>query len=379
MRRIRPEEPGAATPNLKLKEENHNIMSSVIETYGWNEYWHRIWNEGNYKGLTPGRVTARWRGQWEIACGGGIMLAQLAGRFRREQPEDAFPEVGDFVGVRMEGGSALIAALLPRKTALVRHEACSVSGRQIVAANVDTAFATMALDHDFNMRRMERYIAAILESGAKPVAILTKADLCPGYWAKAYGLKDQFPGLDVLPVCALTGEGTEELRMHLEPGLTAVVLGSSGVGKSTLINALLGTEAMRVGDLRSDGVRGAHTTTNRQMLELPNGALLIDTPGMRELGVVGEGEGLAEAFADIEALAAACRFRDCEHRTEPGCAVRKAVEDCALDPKRLKSWRSLASDMKREAQKVEYRIKYLQKSDRETKRREAGVKDLREE
>lgn len=350
-------------------------MPSIIETYGWNEHWQELWDGGNYEGLTPARVTGRWRGQWEVACGEGLSLAQLTGKFRREQPDDAYPEVGDFVGVRMEQGSAAIASLLPRRSALVRHMAFSVSGRQVVAANVDVAFAAMALDRDYNLRRMERYIAAIAEGGISPVALLTKTDLCAGYWAKAYALQDSFPGVDVLPVCALTGEGMDELREMLAPGRTAVIVGSSGVGKSTLLNALYGSEVMRIGGLRSDGMRGAHTTTNRQMIVLPGGALLIDTPGMRELGVVGEGEGLVEAFADIAELAASCRFRDCTHTREPGCAVQKAIEDGALDPKRLKSWRSISAEMEREAKKAEYRYKYLRRSDREAKRREAMRKD----
>jgi ribosome biogenesis GTPase len=361
-----------------MKEEIIIIMPSIMETYGWNEHWQQIWDDGSYEGLEPARVTARWRGQWEVACGEGLVLAQLTGKFRREQPDDAYPEVGDFVGVRAEQGSAAVAALLPRRSALVRHMAFSVSGRQVVAANVDVAFAAMALDRDYNLRRMERYVAAIAEGGILPVALLTKTDLCAGYWAKAYALRDAFPGMEALPVCALTGEGMEELRGRLSPGRTAVIVGSSGVGKSTLLNALYGSEVMRVGDLRSDGARGAHTTTNRQMTVLPGGALFIDTPGMRELGVVGEGEGLGEAFADIAELAAACRFRDCTHMKEPGCAVQKAIEDGALDPKRLKSWRSISAEMEREAKKAEYRYKYLRRSDRETKRREAMNRDIHE-
>lgn len=338
-------------------------MVNGIETYGWNEYWQNIWDNVNYSGLEPGRVTARWRGQWEVASAAGVTLAQLTGKFRREQPEDAFPEVGDFVGVKAEQGSTLIAALLPRRNVLQRHMAYSVSGRQVLAANVDVAFAAMALDRDFNLRRMERYITAIVEGGVKPVALLTKADLCPSYWAKVYSLTDLFPDLTVLPVCALTGDGMEDVRKLLTPGQAAVIIGSSGVGKSTLLNALSGCEVMRTGELRSDGFRGAHTTTNKQMIVLPNGALFIDSPGMRELGVVGEGDGLDDAFPDIVQMASACRFRDCSHDSEPGCAVREAMRQGQLDPKRLKSYRSIAKEMEREAAKAEFRLNHLQRNE----------------
>ena len=343
-------------------------MSTIIETYGWNEHWSKTWDEGGFEGLLPGRVTARWRGQWEVACGEGLTLAELTGKFRRDQPEDLFPEVGDFVAVEARQGSARIAALLPRQNVLRRHMAYTVSGRQALAANVDVAFAAMALDRDFNLRRMERYIAAIAEGGVRPVALLTKSDLCPSYWAKVYSLTDQFPGVTVLAVSALTCEGLAELRALLQPGCTALVIGSSGVGKSTLLNALYGGEIMRTGDLRSDGFRGAHTTTNRQMAVLPGGALFIDTPGMRELGVVGEGDGLADAFADIAELAANCRFRDCQHEREPGCAVREALEQGRLDPKRLKSFRSISKEMVREQAKADYRLKHLQKDGRRGKK-----------
>lgn len=350
-------------------------MASVIETYGWNEHWEKVWESGEYAGLLPARVIARWRDRWEVACAEGILPSGLAGRFRRVQQEDAYPEVGDFVGVRVEQGSAMIAALLPRVTVLQRHMAFTVSGRQALAANVDLAFAAMALDHDFSIRRMERYLTAIAGSGVKPVALLTKTDLCPEYWAKAYNLKDSFPGLETFPVCAPTGEGLEEVRRMLAPGKTSVILGSSGVGKSTLLNALYGIDVMRTGGLRSDGMRGAHTTTNRQMLLLADGALFIDTPGMREFGVVGESEGIGEAFRDIDELAGGCRFRDCLHENEPGCAVRKAVNEGRLDPKRLKSYRSIEKEMEREAAKAEYRMKYLQKDERRTKREAAMSKE----
>jgi ribosome biogenesis GTPase / thiamine phosphate phosphatase len=350
-------------------------MANGIETYGWNETWQNTWDDGSCGGLVPARVTARWRGQWEVACGQGVMLAQLAGKFCREQPEDAFPEVGDFVGVRLEQGSALISALLPRENALLRHMAFSVSGRQVIAANVDVGFATMALDRDFNPRRLERYITAIVEGCVQPVALLTKTDLCPGYWAKVYSLTDTFPGLAVLPICALTGEGMEELGNYLAPGTTAVIIGSSGVGKSTLLNALYGSEVMHTAGLRSDGFRGSHTTTNRQMAVLPSGALFIDTPGMRELGVVGEGEGLAQSFPDIAELATACRFRDCNHVNEPGCAVREAVDHGRLDSKRLKSYRSISKEMEREQAKAEFRLNHLQRNDGRMKRREERVSE----
>ncbi len=337
------------------------MPTNLIETYGWNEHWQNLWEQSGYEGLQPARVTARWRGQWEVAHAGGVELAGLTGRFRRDQPEDAYPEVGDFVAVKLEQGSALIAGLLPRRTAMVRHMAFSVSGRQVIAANVDVAFAAMALDRDYNARRMERYLTAILEGGAQPVALLTKADLCDNLWAKVYQLTDLFPGLAVLTVSALQGQGLDDVRAKLAPGQTAVVVGSSGVGKSTLLNALFGSEIMATSGLRSDGFRGAHTTTNRQMAVLPGGALFIDTPGMRELGVVGDGGSLSDTFPDVEALTAQCRFRDCRHEREPGCAVRAAIARGELDAKRFKSYCSIQKEMEREAKKAAFRLNHIAK------------------
>ena len=345
-------------------------MNECIIQYGWNEHWQARWGELPDEGLTPARVTGRWRGQWEVAYEGGLALAGITGRLRRDLPEDFFPEVGDFVGVRVESGTVLIAALLPRRATLQRHMAFSVSGRQVMAANVDVAFAAMALDRDYSPARLERYLVAIAEGGVKPVALLTKADLCPNVWGKVYGLMDQFPGVDVVPVSALTGEGLESVRTHLGQGRTAVVLGASGAGKSTLLNALFGEEILRTGGLRSDGVKGAHTTTNRQMVCLPDGTLFIDTPGMRELGVVGEGDGLTTAFADVEELAEGCRFRDCRHEREPGCAVQQAVAEGRLDPHRLKRYRSLQREMAREAEKAAYRLNHLSSSRRPDRARE---------
>lgn len=335
-------------------------MNEFLARYGWNDHWQTLWQQGDYAGLIPGRITARWRGQWEAACPEGLTLATMTGRLRRELPEDLFPEVGDFVALRLEQGTALIAALLPRVNALQRHMAFSVSGRQVMAANVDVAFAAMALDRDYSPNRLERYLVAITEGGVKPVVLLTKADLCPNVWGKVYGLADQFPGIDVVAVSALTAEGLEDVRSHLYPGCTAVVLGASGAGKSTLLNRLFGEEVLRTGALRSGGVKGAHTTTNRQMVALPDGTLFIDTPGMRELGIVGDGEGLDVAFADVEELAAQCRFRDCRHEREPGCAVRRAVAEGTLDAHRLKRYRSLQREMAREAEKAEWRLNHLQ-------------------
>lgn len=336
-------------------------MTINLQTYGWNEHWQTLWEQGGYEGLQPARVTSHWREHWEVAHAGGVELAGLTGKFRRDQPEYDRPEVGDFVGLKLEQGSALIAAMLPRRASLVRHTPFTVSDRQVIAANVDVAFAAMALDHDYNMRRMERYLTAILEGGVQPVALLTKADLCDNLWAKIYQLQDLFPDLKVVSVCAPTGQGIDEVRAMLQPGRTSVVLGSSGVGKSTLLNALYGQEVLRTGGLRTDGMRGAHTTTNRQMVVLPDGALMIDTPGMRELGVVGGGDSLADTFPDIVELAAQCRFRDCQHEKEPGCAVRSAIDRGELDAKRYKSYCSIQKEMEREARKADFRLNHIAK------------------
>lgn len=264
------------------------------------------------------------------------------------------PAVGDWVAVRDER----VVAVLPRRTAFVRTAAGRGSSTQVVAANVDVVLVVDSLVGEARLRRVERYLAVAWASGATPLVVLTKADLCADVPAAVARVAEDAIGVDVLPVSALTGEGLDALAARLEPGCTAAMVGPSGVGKSSLANALAGTPVAATAEVRGDG-RGRHTTTARQLIALPGGALLVDTPGMRELALTG-GDGLDAAYADVTELAADCRFRDCAHRTEPGCAVATAIDDGVLDPARLLAWRKLQAEAHRQELRSDARARSLE-------------------
>jgi len=319
-----------------------------IETLGWNP---RI--EGEYSahatpGTQPARVARQDRESYVIYGAGGARRAVVAGALRQRAAGAAdFPVVGDWVAARSgEGdGRAVIQFILPRRTLIARKAAGRGADAQPLAANVDSVLICCGADRDFNLRRVERYLSLALASGAAPVILLTKADACDDLPAKLEALEEIAVGAPVLAVSALDGRGIAELRAAVRPGKSAVLLGSSGVGKSTLINALLAREEMQTGAVRAHDGRGRHTTTHRQMLLIPGGGLLIDTPGMRELQLPADGADVGAAFDDITQLAAACRFRDCTHASEPGCAVLAAVESGALDAGRLESYRKQNAEL----------------------------------
>ena len=277
----------------------------------------------------------------------------VSGRLRHEALGRAdLPAVGDWVAIVASPTPvepAVIHAVLPRRTAFLRsagdsnrRDGARLADEQVLAANVDVAFVMAGLDHDFNLRRLERYLAVAHAGGANPVVVLNKADVAGDLDGLRLAAESVAPGIDVRALSALTGVGVRDLaRDHLAPGRTAVVLGSSGVGKSTLVNALLGHQRQRTAEVRADDSRGRHTTTYRELVRLPGGALLIDTPGIRSLGVAGAADGLDATFADISDLASGCRFRDCRHDGEPGCAVRAALADGRLAADRLASHRKL--------------------------------------
>jgi ribosome biogenesis GTPase len=271
----------------------------------------------------------------------------LSGRFLHGALEGDHPVTGDWVAaqIRSDEGAATIHHVLPRASAFVRRASGPGGGAQVVAANVDLALLTASLNADFNLRRLERYLATTWESGAQPVVVLTKLDACERPSDLVAEVEGVAFGAPVHAVSALTGEGIAALAERLTPGSTAVLLGSSGVGKSTLVNALAGAELMAVGAIREDDARGRHTTTHRELIRLPSGALVLDTPGMRELGLWRAEEGLASTFADVEALAGGCRFRDCSHQDEPGCAVRAALEAGDLAEARWKSYGKLQREL----------------------------------
>jgi ribosome biogenesis GTPase / thiamine phosphate phosphatase len=314
---------------------------------GWDDGWAAAFSPFATGTRRPARVIAAHRDAWVVATSAGDRDATISGRLRHEavRPGD-IPAVGDWVAADADpavAGPAVIAAVLPRRSAFRRaSDDGTLASEQVLAANVDTALLVTGLDGDFNLRRLERYLAVAWSGGAIPVILLNKADVAADPAGFRLAAEAIAPGVDVRLITALTGEGVEALAGdHLAPGRTAVVLGSSGAGKSTLVNMLLGEERMRTGAVRADDARGRHTTTHRELLRLPGGALLIDTPGIRSLGVAGADAGLAPTFSDVTDLAAACRFADCRHEREPGCAVHAALADGRLSAERLASHRKL--------------------------------------
>lgn len=319
----------------------------MLDTYGWSETLHDQFKSHAGQGLVPGRVTIQQRGLYRLATPEGEVLAELSGRFLHEALEGDHPVAGDWVAARLRPGeaAATIHHVLPRASVFTRRASGPGGGSQVVAANVDLVLLTASLNADLSLRRLERYLATAWESGAQPVVVLTKADVCDDAEALIAEVEAIAFGVPVHAVSAMTGQGIDELAALLAPGKTAVLLGSSGVGKSTLVNALAGQDLMDTGGIREDDARGRHTTTHRELVLLPSGALILDTPGMRELGLWQADEGLAATFGDIEALAGGCRFRDCSHTREPGCAVREALEAGELDEGRWKSYGKLQREL----------------------------------
>jgi ribosome biogenesis GTPase len=309
-------------------------------------------------GLEPARVAVEHRDAYVIYTARGERQAELSGRLRHAAAERAdLPAVGDWVAVTPTD-PALVQAVLPRGTKFSRT-AANDHGQtieQVVAANVDVVFLTAGLDGDFNARRLERYLTLGWESGATPVVVLTKLDLCDDLETALLEVDSVAIGVPTHAVSNVTGEGVEELAQYLVEGRTVAALGSSGVGKSSLVNRLAGEELMETGDVRADG-RGRHTTTNRQLLVLPGGGLFLDTPGMRELRLWEAEEGLATTFDDVAAAAANCRFADCSHEREPDCGVQAALADGSLDRERYVSWRRLQDELRHLAIKQDARLR----------------------
>jgi ribosome biogenesis GTPase len=316
----------------------------TLEELGWSAFFADAFEPYKREDTVPARVAVRHHGPCELLTELGPLGGVPMGRLE----DDELPAVGDWVVARTlpDERKALIEAVLPRRSAFTRKEAWQRTVEQVVAANVDTVFLVSAFAHDLNPRRTERYLTAAWESGAEPVIILNKADLSPDPAAEAAAIEAIAFGVPVHPVSAAGGDGLDALEGYLTRGRTVALLGSSGVGKSTLVNRFAGDRVMKVRDLRQDG-RGRHTTTHRELVPLPGGGLLLDTPGMRELQLWAGEEALDSTFEDVTRLFTSCRFSDCAHEREPGCAVQAALRSGELSRERYESWRKLQRELRR--------------------------------
>lgn len=327
-----------------------SIDFSLLQPLGWSPFHAQSLDLDCLETARPARVIAVERERYRLDDGESSFAAEICGRFRllTGAPTD-FPTVGDWVLVAND--AALITELLPRRSLVRRGMAGGRSEGQAIAANVDVLLLVTSMDGDFSPRRLERYVAVAALAGATPVVVLTKADLCPG--SDGFMNEARLPGVaDVIAVDALRDDVAGRLADWLSPGVTFALVGSSGVGKSTLLNNLLGSEVQSTGDTRRDG-KGRHTTTGRSLHRLPSGACVIDVPGMREVALPPDAGTPAAAFADLERIADGCRFRDCTHEQEPGCAVRRAVDEGTFDAGRLESYHKLQREAVRAAERAD--------------------------
>jgi ribosome biogenesis GTPase len=337
-----------------------------LEQLGWNDQFEAAFESLSSPGQAPARVGQVHKQRYVVHDGTDEHDAVIAGRLHTTiRFREDYPVVGDWVVIQPPqiDGPAVIQSVLPRASAFTRVAPTSGGAKsrseqaelQVLAANIDVCFLVSGLDLDFNPSKIERFVTLAWESGASPVVVLNKADLCENVPSAILAAESVSPGLPVLSVSAQTGDGVDELAGHVGPGQTAVFLGSSGVGKSSLINRLFGDDRLRVQEIRAQDGRGRHTTTHRELFLLPSGGLVIDTPGLREVRLSGDVETLEASFADVEALAASCRFSDCGHDSEPGCAVREAIKSGELTSSRyqgyLKQLRELAHLERRDNRK----------------------------
>jgi ribosome biogenesis GTPase len=338
--------------------------SATLAGFGWSAAVEAAFEPFASAGLEPARVVAEDRGSYVVATDVGETRAQVAGRFRFDAGDDpaAFPAVGDWVALDASG-SGVIHAVVPRRTAIVRQAPGRRTVAQVVAANVDVVFVVTSLNRDLNLRRLERYLAVAWESGAEPVVVLSKADLADDLSGSVAAVEAVAVGVAIVTASAVDGRGLDALRARIGAGATVAFIGSSGVGKSTLLNVLASDELAAVREIRDDDARGRHTTTRRHLHLLSGGGLVLDTPGMRELAVWDADAGFERSFADIEALAATCRFSDCAHDREPGCAIASAIEDGDIAASRFDGWRKL----EREARHLERRVDALARAEERRK------------
>ncbi len=346
-----------------------------LKDLGWNPFFAQHFEA--HKELVPARVACQHRDLYVVYSEAGELTAEVLGKWRHTARSPAeFPAVGDWVGVaRREEDKATIHALLPRRSKFTRQVAGFRTDEQVIAANIDTLFLVNGLDGDFNLRRLERYLTLAWDSGAAPVIVLNKADQCPEVEERVAEVEGIAFGVPIHPVSALEGQGLEALSPYLGAGRTVAVVGSSGVGKSTLTNSLLGQQRLKVTAVREDDSRGRHTTSHRELVLLAQGGLIVDTPGMRELQLWADEEDLSEGFGDVEELATRCRFGDCRHQREPGCAVRAAVNQGKLDEGRLESYFKLKREIENLSRRQEQKARIAERTTRKSssgKKRERG-------
>ncbi len=331
---------------------------------GWNPLLNQYFQQFRKQGLSPARIAKEYKFLYLVYSEQGELRAEVAGKFRhRTLSRSSFPKVGDWVAatVRAREGKATIHGLLPRKNSFSRKVAGENTDEQIVAANIDTVFIVCGLDGDFNLRRIERYLTLTWNSEANPAILLNKTDICPKVEACVEKVESVAFGVPIHPISAKKNEGLDTLQKYLGKGKTVVLLGSSGVGKSTIINSLLGLERQSIRSVRETDSHGRHTTSDRELIILPNGGMIIDNPGMRELQLWVDAENLGENFKDIEELASRCRFRDCQHRSEPDCAILQALEEGTLDQKRLQSYLKLKKELRYLATRKDQKARLAEK------------------
>jgi len=350
-------------------------VSVDLTALGWNERIAEAFSVHAAEGFVPARIALEHTHIYRVFTESGEWLARISGRLRHSAETRAdFPAVGDWVAIEppVEGQEARIRALLPRFSRFSRRAAGDPTEEQIVAANIDVVFLVSGLDGDFNPRRIERYLVVAWESGATPVIVLNKADLVDDLSSIVEDVRTLAVGVEIHAVSCQMPGSVDVLRPYLGHGQTGALLGSSGVGKSSIVNQLVGFDLMTTREVRESDSRGRHMSSARQLVLLPGHGVLIDTPGMRELQLWETGDAIAGTFADIDALAEQCRFRDCQHRTEPGCAVRAAVESGELAAARLESFHKLAAEQAYQARQQDQRAQL------ETKRRDRiGAKAVR--
>ncbi|NOV03490.1 ribosome small subunit-dependent GTPase A [Paenibacillus planticolens] len=337
----------------------------IKEELGWNSFFAKAFEPYLEEGYLVGRVSLEHKHMYRVLTESGEALAEVSGKMRHlaVRRED-YPAVGDWVvvSVRQEEQRATIHAVLPRKSKFSRKVAGQVTEEQIVATNVDTVFLVTALNLDFNVRRLERYLVLAWESGATPVIVLSKADLCDDPEALAAEVAAVAVGVPIHVISSAENRGLEELAPYIAPGQTVALLGSSGVGKSTIVNRIYGKDILETGDIRHGDDKGKHTTTHRELITLPGGGILIDTPGMRELQLWDASEGLSTSFQDIEDLAEQCYFQDCKHENEPKCAVKGALEEGSLPQERFYNYIKLQKELAYLARKEDKGLQAAEKA-----------------